>query len=321
MTSPAARNTGWYDDRDLVAALPWHWRAYAAYLRLAANRRTGFVRGGSFMFRRLRRWTRLLGLPDTARVPVGGRTVWVDLLDQRCLWVFDELRGGSPESRVLAQLLRAGDTFLDVGANHGSFAIIAAEHVGPSGRIVAVEPQPRLSALIERSLADQAAAPFEVHQVALGRHPADGVLHIPGASSGAANLFRPLERCSGQTIAVPIRRLDDYLPWPTWPGRLTIKLDVEGSEPDVLLGARELLLARQPPILLEISPETARLAGRTVLELIRTLRLLGYARFAELDAFPRTIGPEQLDLTRQRNVVALWGGDGEGEEGKKGGAR
>lgn len=309
MTSPPHRSrvTGWYDDRDLVGDLPWHWRGYAAYLRAAANRRTGVVRGGSFLFRRLRWCTRRFGLQDTARVRVGRRAVWVDLLDQRCLWVFDELRGAGPEARVLAQLLHPGDTFLDVGANHGSFAILAAELVGPAGKVIAIEPQPRLASLIQRSLTDQGAAPFEVHAVALGHRATQGSLHVPGAGSGAANVFRPLDRFPGQTIPVPIRRPDDYLPWQTWPGRLTIKLDVEGSEPDFLLGAKQLLAARQPPILIEISPDTARLAGRSVRELMDTLRSVGYARFAELDAFPRAVGPDDVDLTRQRNVVALWG--------------
>lgn len=133
-----SRVTGWFDDPTLVACLPWIWRRYAAYNRAATNRRTGLVRGGSFLFRVLRRATPLLDLPDTARVRVGTRSAWVDLLDQRCLWVFDELRGAGPEARVLDSLLHPGDTFLDVGANHGSYSLLAAERVGRSGHVVAM---------------------------------------------------------------------------------------------------------------------------------------------------------------------------------------
>ena len=37
---------------------------------------------------------------------------------------------------------RPGDTVLDVGANIGIFSLWASERVGPSGRVVAVEPLP-----------------------------------------------------------------------------------------------------------------------------------------------------------------------------------
>lgn len=52
---------------------------------------------------------------------------------------------GTVETEVqdaLAELLRPGDVFYDVGANVGYFTIIAARLVGPEGRVVAVEPQP-----------------------------------------------------------------------------------------------------------------------------------------------------------------------------------
>jgi FkbM family methyltransferase len=303
--SRAARISGWFDDGALVACLPWLWRGYAAYSRAMVNRRTGLVRGGSFLFRLLRRAAPRLSMPDAVRVRVGARSAWVDLRDQRCLWVFDELRGTGLEAGVLARLLAPGDTFLDVGANHGSFSVLAAERVGPRGRIVAVEPQPRLAALVERSLGEQAAAPFEVHAVALGDHSASVTLHVPETGSGAASVFGVHGDARGRAIAVPLRRADDHLNWPSWPGRLTIKLDVEGSELDFLAGARELLATRRPAILLELSPETARWAGRTPGDAIAALESLGYTQFAELERFPQAVTARELDLSSQRNIVAL----------------
>lgn len=138
-------NTAWYDDPGLLASLPVHMRLYAAYSRRAVDRRSGLVRGGSLLFRLLRRLTPWLRLPREATVTVAGRRARVDLTDQRVLWVFGELRGGSHEHRLMRDLLRPGDTFLDIGAHHGSFAILSAELVGARGRIVAVEPQPRLA--------------------------------------------------------------------------------------------------------------------------------------------------------------------------------
>ena len=299
--------SGWFDDPALVRGLPWAWRGYAAYSRAVVDRQTGLVRGGSFLFRLLSHAAPLLAIPETARVRVGHRAAWVDLRDQRCLWVFDELRGAGSEVRVLEALLSPADTFLDVGANHGSYSLLAAERVGPTGRVVAIEPQPRLAALIERSLGNQGAAPFEVHAAALGNSDELAVLHVPMAGSGAASVFGLHGNARGRRIEVPVRRADTHLAWRAWPGRLTVKLDVEGSEVDFVRGARNLLAARHPAILLELSPETARLAGRSPRDLIAALAAAGYAQFAELDAFPGTVAAPELDLSRQRNVVALWG--------------
>ena len=86
---------GWYDDDPLIASLPAHMRLYAHYSRAMVNRSTSIVRGGSFLFRMVRRMTTLLHLPRVACVQVGSRRAWVDLTDQRALWVFDELRESS----------------------------------------------------------------------------------------------------------------------------------------------------------------------------------------------------------------------------------
>lgn len=302
---PAVR--GWFDDPVLVRDLPWSWRCYAGYSRTVVNRHTGMVRGGSFLFRVLRRAAPFLATPRAARVQVGARAAWVDLRDQRCLWVFDELRGAGPEVGVLKALLQPGDTFLDVGANHGSFALLAAERVAAHGMVVAVEPQPFLARLIERSLGDLGTVRFEVHAIALGDAEGTLRLHLPLHGSGAANLFGPPTAARSRGTVVQVHRADAVLNWRAWPGKLVVKLDVEGSEVDFLRGARALLAHRRPAILFEQSPETARLAGRTRRDLITALAAAGYRRFAELDAFPVTVSDAGLDLTRQRNLVALWG--------------
>lgn len=48
------------------------------------------------------------------------------------------------ETRVCAHVLRPGSVFVDVGANWGYFSLVAAGLVGAAGRVVALEPEPRL---------------------------------------------------------------------------------------------------------------------------------------------------------------------------------
>ena len=44
------------------------------------------------------------------------------------------------EREFLNRFLRPGDVFVDVGANIGLFTLIAAERVGPGGKVLAFEP-------------------------------------------------------------------------------------------------------------------------------------------------------------------------------------
>lgn len=58
-----------------------------------------------------------------------------------------------------------------------------------------------------------------------------------------------------------MRRLDDVIDWRHLPGRTVIKLDVEGSELAALLGARKLIQAVAPPLMIEINPQAMQAAG------------------------------------------------------------
>ena len=75
---------------------------------------------------------------------------------------------------------------MTLGANHGSFSVVESFIIGAEGHVIAVEPQPRLSALLRRSL-EVRKSPYKVHQLALGDRSGDVSLHIPD-SSGAAGM-------------------------------------------------------------------------------------------------------------------------------------
>jgi FkbM family methyltransferase len=303
VTRAAHAPTAWFDDRALTACLPPHLRAYAAYSRLAVVRRTGRVVGGSLLLRTIHRLSRPLHLPGDARVEVAGRVVHLDVTDPRFLWVLDEVRGRSHEHRVMQSVLERGDTFLDVGANHGSFAVLASHVVGPAGRVVAVEPQLKLARLLRRSLAE-APAPFEVHAVALADHDGEALLHIPCSGSGSASVAaRPRE--PGRSLPVPVRAADDLLDWRRFPGSLMLKLDVEGSELAFLRGARTMIRERRPILLFELNAVQARAAGHEPQDVIAELAAVGYRRFSEVDRYPEEVSGSALDLTVQRNLVAL----------------
>src|SRR5688500_587619 len=134
----------WYAHPQIVKSLPLLFRLLARHYRRHADPKTGFAPQGRHLHRRLAKLTRIFKLADTATVRLDGHCARVDMLDARSMWVFDELLELTPEARTVRALLREGDSFLDVGANHASYSLLAARIVGPGGAVEAFEPQPRL---------------------------------------------------------------------------------------------------------------------------------------------------------------------------------
>lgn len=268
----------WLSDAALVRQLPRRYRWFARYC--ATQRRTPI--GAEMMLHGIIALDSALGrrfAADDHVVPlrIGTMTIFIDLHDPRFLRIPSELTSGLPQ--LLRHFMRPSDTFIDVGANHGTFSIVASSLVGKEGLVIAIEPQPRLANLLTQSLACS-PAPFEVHQIACGDRAEEIEFYIPRATSGAAGRFAGYSAISDhRAIKVEMRPLDDFIDAHRLPRRTFIKLDVEGSELAFLRGARQLLASIAPAILIEINPAAMRAAGTSKTMLVNALIELGYDRF------------------------------------------
>lgn len=291
---------GWMYRPELRRQLPWPYRCFAHFAKMQSLLWNGPIVGGE----RALRMAMHRNSADHVALDTGKYTVFLNLRDPRMLTVPNELLTERPEVTIFKSSLGEGDTFLDVGANHGSFSIIASKLVGATGLIVAVEPQPNMAALVKQSLQANATGRFEVHSFACGDHNGEIEFFIPESSSGAAGVFAKFSATTAhRKLIVPLRKFDDAFDWHAFPGKVVLKLDVEGSELFFVRGAGEMLRARQPRILLEINPKSARAAGNSVESLIGALRELGYSKVTEL-TLPEQLRPlADMDVTRQRNVL------------------
>ncbi|PYQ14443.1 MAG: hypothetical protein DMF80_12595 [Acidobacteria bacterium] len=294
----------WFADPDLVGQLPFLFRLYALYSRLMFFPAHARVFGGSFLLRLLGRLIAFAGLPDEIPLRVGECIIYLDLCDARMPMVIHEVRDFDVDLGILRNVLQPGDTFLDVGANHGTYSIVASKLVGPDGAVVAVEAIPKLARLIEKSLAANRVRNFEVHTVAAGDASGAGTLFVPMKGSESSSIY-PSYWAGQKRLRIPVTlaRLDDVLAWERYPGRIVMKLDVEGSELACLRGARRLIEAKRPVILLEINPTSAAAAGQEPDAVLRHLAGLGYDRVGEVTQFPNTIPIERVDCSTQRNVL------------------
>lgn len=177
-------------------------------------------------------------------------------------------------SRCFLQKLseNQGATVVDIGANVGWYTLLAA-HFG-AGMVFAFEPQLALAALLVKSVRVNGYGDrVRVLPYACGEARDILRLSMRPDEIGGARLLGPGTSTppaeEAVTTTVPVVRLDHELPT-AQAAKLIIKIDVEGHEPKVLLGAQRTL-ERRPILFIE--------HHRTVdaRDMLSMLKELGYA--------------------------------------------
>ena len=142
----------------------------------------------------------------------------------------------------------------DVGANVGVFSLASA---ALGAQVVAMEPDPFLLALLNKSKGSQRNAGLNISilPIALGKDNSIERLQIAnrGRASNALETSIGMKSQMGgviETIDVPVMTLDTLLTSKLLPPTF-LKIDVEGSEVDVLMGARKILSEIRPTIFIE----------------------------------------------------------------------
>ena len=104
-------------------------------------------------------------------------------------------------TRALRDTLGRGATFIDVGANIGYFALLAAKIVGPAGRVVAFEPNPANCDLLRRSIEANQFGTITLHQNAVAE--ARQTIHFATAGIDSnGRMVNPAE-AAAEVVALP----------------------------------------------------------------------------------------------------------------------
>lgn len=192
-----------------------------------------------------------------------------------------------PSSRLALALLRPGDTFLDIGAHVGWFALIAAPIVGGGGRILAFEPNPDTFRGLLRNVLANRGAPVIPLNCAVGARNESLPFYINADNEGGSALWDVSlvpsfvrTRENRRRVAVPVITLDSLAAdGDLGPVRL-IKIDAEGWEPSILDGAAEFFRTCSPDfILCEINRGCLAVCGSSEADLRATMAAKGYDTF------------------------------------------
>jgi FkbM family methyltransferase len=202
--------------------------------------------------------------------------VWFEL-NPRTGWNYVSGEADGLSQRVVADRLKPGDVFYDLGANNGLFTLIASRCVGDAGKVFSFEPDSIVAAQLRRNVERNGFHNVTVAEAGVWS-TSGNVNFIPAEDSSP-------DRGTGRFVTTPAENgqketsikcvsLDDFVSNAPLPN--AIKCDVEGAEVEVLIGAENILRHGHPWILCEMHSSANDDAAR------KFLGRLGYS-FESLD--------------------------------------
>lgn len=199
--------------------------------------------------------------------PLAGYRMYID-------WAqFRSFVYGTWEPEIVAPILanvKRGMTAVDIGAHIGYYTLLLSKCVGSAGRVISYEPLPANFALLRQNIELNGLRQVQAFPQAVFSQCAELELNGPNdaANPGTASLVCDT---GGKRSAVSAVTLDSVMAdlglRPDF-----IKIDVEGAETDVLLGAKETIARWHPKMLIELHHFNGNLAGHPTPGLLTSWR-------------------------------------------------
>jgi len=163
-----------------------------------------------------------------------------------------------------ARTLVPGDTCWNIGANVGEHVLQMARIVGPTGRVLAFEPNPEAAALLATNIQlNRYSERVSIVEIAIGQYLGTTDFYVAGANPmGRAQQPNPLLRRT-RRITVPVKTIDSVLE-DTQRLPDCVLVDIEGWEIAALLGAPRFLAAEPfPMLIIELHPDAWAWSGHS----------------------------------------------------------
>lgn len=210
---------------------------------------------------------------------------------------------------ALRDFLPRGGTFLDVGANMGLFSLLAARMVGSSGQVFAFEPSSRDFDRLVDNLRLNGLDNVQPFRLALsdtqGRAPLliAGEPHAGHNTLGRHLVYDGVESVGTEVVATVA--LDDFAVERRIDRLDLVKIDTEGGEYRVLLGARKTLQRLRPVLMFEVFDACLQANGASTEDLERVLFECDYDLWEIDDATAERRPIKHLTTTPSANMIAV----------------
>jgi len=185
---------------------------------------------------------RIKGGIDIAVPPTLSRiTTWV-LLEQED-WFEKEIG-------FLRAWLKPGMRVIDIGANHGVYALTMAKRVAPDGAVWAFEPTREPAALLRQSAERNGLANLRLLEMALSDQDGQAMLHR-NVQSELNSLILSYESEALDAESVAVSSLDCQQAALQWGAIDFVKIDAEGAGLKILSGGARFFAEQSPLVMFE----------------------------------------------------------------------
>lgn len=216
-----------------------------------------------------------------AIVPVNGHRMYLDLKNDsgisKDLFIFRKREHLSTDFLLGEQVLRPGDTALDIGANIGYYVLIESSLVGPKGTVYAIEPVSINYSLLQKNIELNRLANVRTFHLAAGNEPGEAEIYVGKKGNFSSFIYHAGESYTG-TEKVQIVTIDEFVRTHHIRPDL-VRMDVEGFEIAIIQGMRETL-AHKPKLLIEVHPHI--MTREQLEEMFSIIHESGYTNVVEI---------------------------------------
>ena len=238
------------------------------------------------MLRRIKQWLR--PLIKSILAPFAKNRVYsvkygdVDMRVKVGVALLGRRRTSTPEERFLSGLDLKGKTVYDVGSHVGIMAIFFARSVGPTGKVIAFEPNPESFLRANENLKLNGVENARVLNTGIGGKQESRSLVYSRFDAGVGSMdagiqSEVLRQGRAVSACVPVDTLDHCIRANGLPVPDLIKLDVEGMECEALQGMAETIKSAKPSLFIEIHGADLQRKTENSRRVMEFVRALGYA--------------------------------------------
>lgn len=182
---------------------------------------------------------------------------------------------------LIKNVLSPGDTFIDIGCSFGLFSLIASKIVGHNGEVLSFDPSETAIKTLNKNSQINGFRNIKTFNIALG--DSDKFINFFGQNYGGTIIKGNPQYDTSKGREIEMKKLDTMLSSTNLENLKFIKIDAEGSEFDIIKGAKNIIKnSKNLLISLELGEMMLISAGASIEVVVDLLISLGYDHFIDI---------------------------------------